>query len=53
MSAEDLKEMPADKVLNVVGKICPYPLRDTKKTLKEIKEGEVLEVINRPCACSV
>ncbi len=31
--------------LDIRGKICPYTLIDTRDTLKEMKKGEVLEVL--------
>lgn len=38
--------------LNTVGMICPYPALETQKALKELEEGQVLEVItnNEPTA---
>ncbi len=38
--------------LNTVGMICPYPALETQKALKELQEGQVLEVItnNEPTA---
>lgn len=31
--------------LNVIGFFCPIPLSETKKALKRLKRGDVLEVI--------
>ena len=31
--------------LNVIGFFCPVPLAETKKALKNLKRGDVLEVI--------
>ena len=31
--------------LNVIGFFCPVPLAETKKALKDLKRGDVLEVI--------
>ncbi|MCS4541052.1 MAG: sulfurtransferase TusA family protein [Euryarchaeota archaeon] len=31
--------------VDVKGKVCPYPLLETKLTLKKMKSGEILEVI--------
>ena len=31
--------------LNVIGFFCPVPLAETKKALKNLKTGDVLEVI--------
>ena len=40
------------KAIDVKGKICPYPLIDTRDALKGINKGEVLEVItdHKPAA---
>lgn len=32
-------------LLNVLGFFCPVPLAETKKALKRLKSGDVLEVI--------
>jgi tRNA 2-thiouridine synthesizing protein A len=34
-----------DAQLDITGKICPYTLIDTRDKLKELSEGEVLEVL--------
>ncbi|HEY5477958.1 MAG TPA: sulfurtransferase TusA family protein [Tepidiformaceae bacterium] len=34
-----------DHELDIRGKICPYTLIDTRDKLKELSEGEVLEVL--------
>ena len=34
-----------DQHLDIRGKICPYTLMDTRDALKEMKTGEVLEVL--------
>ena len=34
-----------DQQLDIRGKICPYTLMDTRDKLKELSEGEVLEVL--------
>ncbi|MBT5735820.1 MAG: sulfurtransferase TusA family protein [Euryarchaeota archaeon] len=31
--------------LNVIGFFCPVPLAETKKALKNLKRGDVLEVV--------
>ncbi|MEE8403205.1 MAG: sulfurtransferase TusA family protein [Candidatus Hydrothermarchaeaceae archaeon] len=31
--------------LNVKGKVCPMPLLETKRKLKELKAGDVLEIL--------
>jgi tRNA 2-thiouridine synthesizing protein A len=40
------------RTVDVRGQICPYPIIETRKVLKEIKPGEVIEVItdNPPTA---
>ena len=35
----------ADKVLDCRGKLCPVPVLDTKKAIKTIEIGQVLEVL--------
>lgn len=37
--------MKADHVLDCVGLYCPMPIYETSKKIKELKQGEVLEVI--------
>jgi tRNA 2-thiouridine synthesizing protein A len=37
--------MKADKTLDCVGLYCPMPIVKTAQKMKELKEGEVLEVI--------
>jgi len=34
-----------DHQLDITGKMCPYTLIDTRDKLKELTEGEVLEVL--------
>ncbi|MFQ5887910.1 MAG: sulfurtransferase TusA family protein [Candidatus Hydrothermarchaeales archaeon] len=40
-----LKEKTPSETLDERGKICPYPLMETRDKLKEMAEGEVLEVL--------
>ncbi|MFQ5974860.1 MAG: sulfurtransferase TusA family protein [Candidatus Hydrothermarchaeales archaeon] len=40
-----LKEKPPSETLDERGKICPYPLMETRDKLKEMAEGELLEVL--------
>lgn len=35
----------ADEVLDVKGEICPYPDIKTRKKLKQMKLGQILEVL--------
>ena len=44
MSGIDLKRNISHQ-LNVIGFFCPVPLAETKKALKRLKRGDVLEVI--------
>lgn len=37
--------MKADETLDCVGLYCPLPIIDTAKKLKELKTGQVLEVL--------
>ncbi len=41
----DLKEIKADQVLDTRGLTCPMPMLKTKKTLKGLSSGQILEVI--------
>lgn len=34
-----------DKQIDITGKICPYTLIDTRDAMKQMKQGEVLEVV--------
>jgi len=35
----------ANHKIDITGKICPYTLIETREALKELKQGEVLEVL--------
>ena len=39
-----LEDRTSDRVLDVRGQICPYPLLNTRETLKEMSSDEVLKV---------
>lgn len=41
----DLTSIKADKVLDTSGLTCPMPLLKTKKTLKGMASGEILEIL--------
>lgn len=41
---EKVKKM-ADITLNAIGKMCPMPVLMTKKELKKMSSGQILEVI--------
>lgn len=38
-------EIKPDKTLDTKGEICPYPDVKTKKTLKKMAKGQILEVL--------
>ncbi len=40
-----LQDVKVDKTLDARGLSCPMPMLKTKKVLKEMKSGEVLEVL--------
>lgn len=40
-----MKDMKADRVLDVKGLVCPMPVLKTKKSLDELEIGQVLDVI--------
>ncbi|MEW6003508.1 MAG: sulfurtransferase TusA family protein [Nitrospirota bacterium] len=41
----DLKSMTPTEILDVLGRICPYPLVMTKKTLEKMTSGDILKVL--------
>ncbi len=41
----DLKSQTATQTLDVLGRVCPYPLVLTKKTLEKAPAGTLLKVI--------
>lgn len=41
----DLTSVNPDQVLDTCGLTCPMPLLKTKKTLKGMKSGDVLEIL--------
>ncbi len=45
MSEIDIKTVKPAKELNVVGRVCPYPMVLTKKTTEKMNDGEVLKVL--------
>ena len=40
-----MSSITPDEVLDVKGEICPYPDLKTRRKLKEMKQGQVLEVL--------
>jgi tRNA 2-thiouridine synthesizing protein A len=43
--SECCSEIKVDKVLDVKGEFCPMPILNTKKAVKDMQSGQVLEVL--------
>ncbi len=41
----DLKSQEPTQVLDVLGRVCPYPLVITKKTIEKASNGTLLKVL--------
>ncbi len=41
----DLKSQKPTEVVDVLGRVCPYPLVMTKKALEKMSSGEIVKVI--------
>ncbi|MBI4689550.1 MAG: sulfurtransferase TusA family protein [Nitrospirae bacterium] len=41
----ELSSKTPDQTLDVLGRVCPYPLVLTKKTLEKMGSGQVLKVL--------
>ena len=41
----DLKSQAPAEVLDVLGRVCPYPLVLTKKQLEKLSGGDVLKIL--------
>jgi tRNA 2-thiouridine synthesizing protein A len=41
----ELSEKAPDQTLDVLGRVCPYPLVLTKKTVEKMDSGQVLKVL--------
>ncbi|MCX7913103.1 MAG: sulfurtransferase TusA family protein [Thermodesulfovibrionales bacterium] len=41
----DLKSQKPTEVVDVLGRVCPYPLVMTKKALEKMSAGDLLKVI--------
>ncbi len=41
----ELSSMTPDKELDVLGRVCPYPLVLTKKSVEKMESGQVLKVL--------
>ena len=42
---DDLKSQTPAQTLDVLGRVCPYPLVFTKKSMEKLPSGAVLKVI--------
>ncbi len=45
MTPEELKNIRAHKVVDARGTSCPGPILAAKKSMAEVKSGEILEVL--------
>lgn len=45
MSDATLKNATPAQVLDVLGRVCPYPLVFTKKAMEKLESGDVLKVL--------
>lgn len=41
----DLKSQPPKETLDVLGRVCPYPLVLTKKALEKLGSGDILKIL--------
>ena len=41
----DLKSQTPTQVLDVLGRVCPYPLVLTKKAIEKIPSGGILKIL--------
>lgn len=41
----DLKSQTPTETLDVLGRVCPYPLVLTKKTLEKMPSGSILKIL--------
>ncbi|MFQ3573718.1 MAG: sulfurtransferase TusA family protein [Thermodesulfovibrionales bacterium] len=41
----DLKSQTPNEVLDVLGRVCPYPLVLTKKQLEKMPSGSILKIL--------
>lgn len=46
MAEIDLRTKEPTQVLDMLGRVCPYPLLMTKKAMEKLKPGEVLKVLS-------
>ncbi|MHB8985822.1 MAG: sulfurtransferase TusA family protein [Eubacteriales bacterium] len=45
MTAEELKNLKADKVVDARGTSCPGPILAAKKAIVDVKAGEIMEIL--------
>ena len=45
MSEIDIKTVTPTKEIDVLGRVCPYPLVMTKKATQELNAGEVVKIL--------
>lgn len=45
MTAEELKNIKANKVVDARGTSCPGPILAAKKAIADVKTGEVMEIL--------
>lgn len=45
MGEGSLKDATPAQVLDVLGRVCPYPLLFTKKAMEKLNSGDVLKVL--------
>lgn len=41
----ELSSKTPDQVLDVLGRVCPYPLVLTKKTIEKLSSGQIIKVL--------
>jgi len=46
MAEIDLRTKEPTQVLDMLGRVCPYPLLMTKKAMEKLNPGEVLKVLS-------
>jgi tRNA 2-thiouridine synthesizing protein A len=46
MAEIDLRSKEPTQVLDMLGRVCPYPLLMTKKAMEKLNPGEVLKVLS-------
>jgi tRNA 2-thiouridine synthesizing protein A len=46
LSNEELQSLQADKVVDARGTACPGPLLEAKKSIAQVNEGQIMEVLS-------